>query len=394
MSEEGLTILPCAWERTKRAVLKVEAPGAPTAGSTITPGPLPPPIRALLYEMLDGHGAAIALRTRRVTSHQLQEVTALRANGATESFGTRPFTLRYRGVDSLPIPLGASDDEFLAALLPWAITGLAPGDLFVYGGITQEEIPDTLPRQPSGNLGAYHWTIAFVGPQFDTDDPEPIKCLAHPDDFSAIMIAYQSVWEPYGEPILVYEGGLFRGEREYIPYQFNRTRYYPGTAVLCVWMPDAEGYVVFSAENKRVEDYAQIWEAWVNAHAWVEFVPTADFTVDPLEGDDTLLQAIDNDFESGWGYGNGYGFGFGSLRGFGSSWAPYVGRRVRVRSDDELPEGLLPETDYYLVSWSWNTRRFQLSATERGAPRSVTSAGSGLLEIQLYGDLPPLPPIP
>lgn len=404
MSEQALKITQKVWGRIKRAVLKTEQPEAPAPLVTQTGRVLPPPIRAVLCQRLEGHGHALALRTKRVESHVLQEVSLLRAGFSDVMENRGWFTLSYDGRESLRIDLLATDEEFLEALAPW---GLAPGDLYVYGGaLTPDEVPLTLSHRPVANQPMLTWTIAFVGPRFEREEPHSIRAVTQPGDFQSIVIAFPSAWEIYGEPVRVFEGGLLRGLHNdsgsgtYGTYQFGVTGYHPGTVVLCVWMPDAEGYVVYAAENKQIEDLTEIWAGWVRAHAWAEFITDAA-SVAPV-GSDTVLQVTDTTIETGWGWGSGWawgggyggwGGGYGGWGGnAGYSWGPFVGRRVLLRSSGTLPTPLQPDTVYYLGSYGHLFRRFQLQATDSNAnPIHITSAGTGTHEIWLYGEMPPLP---
>lgn len=240
--------------RISRAVRKSEEPDPVV--STPKRLALPPQgiIRAVLMQPLYGHGSALAIKSRRVREYQQQDVQLVGAFEEARPLSAAWFRLAItwdrKEYISNQISVSASPDEFLAALAPW--TFAAPGDIWVTGGtFTPAEIPAEF---PPADRTAYiaRWSVTFSGQQFDNIAVPQMEIADQIVNRGGILITFPSVWISTGEVVEVFEGGLMPDA----PHTAaspppDRTPLQPGSAILAAWCPDAEGYVVCSAEARK-----------------------------------------------------------------------------------------------------------------------------------------------
>lgn len=250
MAEQGFTLIASELRRIGAAVLKSEAPTAPVAAPAppATTAQLPAPIRAVLLEPLSGHGSALALRSRRIVAHEIQDVQVV---GTPGEHGRFKLKIAWNRVDYVSewISISDSADQVYTALQPW--TFAPSGDLYVsQGAVDPETIPDQFVR-PEAPLVTARWSISFIGPAFDDVLIPPVEVAASDLRGSALVITHPSSWEVTDDIVQVFEGGLM-ADRPVSEYHTSRSAPLPaGTAVVCVWLPDAEGYVVIAAEPRK-----------------------------------------------------------------------------------------------------------------------------------------------
>lgn len=242
--------------RIAKAVRKSEEPPVSPAASR-PPGRSPAFIRAILLEPLHGHGSALAVRCKRISGEQQQDVQLVGALDYTDDKEAFRLSMMWGepgeevNFVSDPIRIYASADEFLEGLTPW--TFAASGDLYVSGGLVDPaEVPPEL-REMTHPAVLARWTVTFAGRQFDNRVLPRIQVEEQADlQFGALLVTFPSSWQQTPEVVQVFEGGLMPDSPQTsVSPPPSRTPLQPGSAVLCAWCPDADGYVVCSAEARK-----------------------------------------------------------------------------------------------------------------------------------------------